>query len=135
MTLLDLAERAKLLTESCREMDLAIMQAISGHPWRWADSRTFEPQTVITWDQYGEGAAGNPFYTLEEFTASLDAAMTLVPEGLPILVRDGYDDAPGDKRPYAHIMTEIGEGYAATKTLAIVVASLRARSALEASHD
>lgn len=78
--LIELAERVSALTEACRETDLAIMQAISGHPWRWADSRTFEPQTVITWDEYRADAPGNPFYTLEEFTASLDAAMTLCPE-------------------------------------------------------
>lgn len=75
-----LAERCESAVEADRrELDLAIMQARSGKPWRWADLRTFEPQTVITWDEYGHDAAGNPFCTLETFTQSIDAAMALLP--------------------------------------------------------
>jgi hypothetical protein len=76
--LLALAERLERLTEPSRESDLEIQIALSGNPWRWADTYSFEPQTVITWDQYGEGAAGNPFCTLEAFTRSIDDAKTLL---------------------------------------------------------
>lgn len=70
-----------------------------------------------------------------DFTRSLDAALTLVPEGWEWLTR-------GNARPFANVMTGaqpvVGEGftqpddsytaYAATAALALCIAALRARS-------
>lgn len=149
-SLLDLAGRVERLTGPCRETDLAIMQAISGHPWRWADSRTFEPQTVITWDQYSEGAPGNPFYTLEAFTESLDAAMTLVPEGCDfyfeveqvmggfcnyLYVTGGGSVAPShDLRGKGGKLHPTWKEAVAALPREISAASLRVRAASEPSH-
>jgi hypothetical protein len=126
--LLALADRVQDLTSACRETDLAIMQATSGHPWRWADSRTFEPQTVITWDQYGADAPGNPFYTLEEFTASIDAAMTLARNNREAMVM-----MYAAHRSFEHIeMDETPNLFPRIK--AMLAWNLRARAALENSH-
>lgn len=129
-TLPSLAARVEQLTGPCRETDCLIFEA---------SHRLLTPERrgTIDGEPTGEYFGLNGDMLPERaprYTASLDAAMTLVPEGLPILIRDGYDDAPGDKRPYAHVMNEIGEGYASTKALAIVVAALRARAALEVSR-
>jgi hypothetical protein len=82
--LLSLVDLLRMAEGPDRELDLAIMRAISGHKWRW--HRSFPAQTVITWDEYGEYAAGNPVVSLEIFTESLADAVTLVPEGWEWLV-------------------------------------------------
>src|SRR3954470_21295889 len=73
--LLQLAARCETATGPDRELDLQIMQGISGRDWFW--HRSFPPQTVATCDKYGEGAVGNPACSIERFTASIDDALTL----------------------------------------------------------
>jgi hypothetical protein len=66
-----------------RELDLMVWRVVSGKPWRW------EPRVdnAITWDKYGVGAIGNPVVSLDPYTSSLDAALTLYgPDGAPTLV-------------------------------------------------
>jgi hypothetical protein len=72
------------------------------------------------------------------FTASIDAALTLVPEGkgrllmCPLLSREDEGDW------YAHIrfgMEPIGSATAATAALALCAAALRARASMENSRD
>lgn len=131
--LTELAERVQALTEACRETDLAIMQAISGHPWRWADSRTFEPQTVITWDQYGADAPGNPVCSLEDFTGSFDNALMLALEGWDYCLSVGAGEPAHVAMSPAGKVAEVS-ATAATPALAFTAAVFRARAASEAHH-
>lgn len=130
--LLALAERCEKATGADRELDLAIQCALSGNPWRWSDSRAFEPETVITWDQYGAGAVGNPVCDLEAYTASIDAAMTLVPEGWRV---NWAGECP-DRRWFVDLIARAANDvtprlWAANYPLAICAAALRAHSITE----
>jgi hypothetical protein len=130
-TILDLAARVEGLTGPCRETDCLIFEM--GH-------RLLTPARRGTID----GEPTGQYFGLNgdllpecapTYTASLDAAMTLVPEGLTRLVRDGSEsDCTGDNRPYANIGRETGEAHAATMELAVVAASLRARATLESTQ-
>lgn len=128
-----LALRCEQATGPDRELDLAIWRGITGDPWRWHEG--FPAQTVITWDQYGQNAPGNPIVTLEELTASLDAALTLVPEGMrPSVgqnVHHGYWHAfvqsIVDSTPH-----QLGVADSNTSgALALCAAALRARAQME----
>ena len=64
------------------------------------------------------------------FTASLDAALTLVPEGNFVWAVSGSNPDGCDPRPLATIMPETGtwaECFAATPALALCIASLKIR--------
>lgn len=126
---LELAERCEKATGPDRELDLAIQVALSGKAWRWASGLTFEQQTVITWDKYGPGAAGNPVCTLDEFTASIDAAMMLVPEGS--LWKCGYSRHVPHQAEVVDYEKHTGryDGNSDhSRALALCAAALRARS-------
>jgi len=79
-TLIALAERLETATGPDRELDLAILNAVSAADsrdfklWRWLDRE----RELITRDRYGEGAIGNPACSLEPFTSCLNAALRLV---------------------------------------------------------
>ena len=69
------------------------------------------------------------------YTASIDAALTLVPEGCDWVVRSGMADHPTDTRPYAHVMfgnvnrdrsRSLGEAHAPTPALALCIAAIKA---------
>lgn len=70
------------------------------------------------------------------YTTSIDAALTLLPEGLDWLVRTG-ERADGDQ-PYGHVFDGarfgIGEAEAATPVLALLAAILRARQAAKSGQ-
>lgn len=135
----ELIAQLQVATEGERGLDLAIQTATSGKPWYWMDSF----QSVITWDQYGKGAPGNPVATLERFTSSIDDALMLVPEGWQwqssnrapkphagrAYIHNGeliYAGMSAAKNPkYRH-----EEATAATPAIALCIAALRARSAL-----
>jgi hypothetical protein len=59
-----------------RMLDLEILRAVTGKHWLWCAGGKF-----VTWPKYGGDAPGNPICSLEEYTASIDEAVTLVPEG------------------------------------------------------
>lgn len=131
--LTELAERVSALTEACRETDLAILQMITGHAWRWVEGRMIEPKTVITWDKYGADASGNPVCSLEHFSGSFRDASTLKPEACTFALGDCNED----NGPWACVTDAEGVDYTATGAtpiLAFVAAILRARAASENSH-
>ena len=128
-----LALRCEQATRPDRELDLAIWRAVTGEPWCWHVD--FPAQTVITWDRYGVEAAGNPIVSLDELTASLDAALTLVPEGMrPSVgqnVHHGYWHAfvqsIVDSTPH-----QLGGAVSNTSgALALCAAAIRARAQME----
>lgn len=67
------------------------------------------------------------------YTASLDAAMTLVPEGL---WAEGSLSSPGQLEVHGPCTYDpLGKGWAATPALALCAAALKARArAMEAGH-
>jgi hypothetical protein len=142
----ELAERCEKAAGPDRELDAQIIEALGYH-------RTVEGSyyTGPILRYYGKGPIGEvgrlKKLTIPKFTASLDAAMTLVPEGW----RAGFEenascDEPG--KAYAWVwpfesnydpdwqMGQEGQqgnpdaqkGYAATPALALCAAALRARS-------
>lgn len=120
--LIELADRVAGLSGPCRETDCAIFCATAPSPFV-----SYYPDCVLA--SQGGFAARVEINEIATYTASLDAAMTLVPEGLSRLVRDGSKhDGNGDNRPYANIGHETGESYAATMALALCAAALRARA-------
>jgi hypothetical protein len=103
VTLLELAGRCERATGPDRELDTEIGKAVEAEPFAICD--------------YGNV----PVFA--SFTASLDAAMTLVPEGLKWGIgnpQDGYSYATMGNLPRAV--------RAATPALALCAASLRARA-------
>lgn len=74
--MIDLIKRLEEATEGSPKLDLAILNSVSGHEWRFCMAGR-----AVTWDRYGPDAAGNPVCSLEPYTTSLDAALTLVPQG------------------------------------------------------
>lgn len=80
-TLLQLRDRLRAATGPDRELDLAIQNSLGGERsrrWMWLD----DGKDVIVRHDYGPCAPGNPVCGLDAYTASIDAAVTLVPEGL-----------------------------------------------------
>jgi hypothetical protein len=105
--LLELASRCEAATGPERELDIAIGQAVG------------------TWP-----AAPNTFKFPKRYTASLDAAMTLVPEGWGYCIEQERPSrapeaclSPPDSEPWGHGSID---AEAATAPLAIVAAALRA---------
>ena len=121
MSLIELAERAEKASGPDRELDKAIWAALGN----CNHDRTGGYICLDCGkDTYGEKSA-------PVFTASLDAAMTLVPEGWCFEVtcwKDGNGTAcvsqynPGDQDH---------TGHAATPAIALVAAALRARAQQE----
>lgn len=73
------------------------------------------------------------------YTGSLDAAVTLIPEGYFWLAGHGRD-SPHEPLGGAQVIDpesdeDIGEGEASTVPLAICIAALSARQLLDAAHD
>lgn len=88
----NLSERLKAATCGSRELDLLVLNAVTGQEWRFAA----HTQLCVTRDKYEPGAVGNPICSLDRYTTSLDAALALVGEVLPDAVwtissnEDGY---------------------------------------------
>lgn len=124
--LTELAERVEKLTGPCRETDARIQCALDGHQFvSFSDKRGMDQISTIS---TGEKTLG----VVLAYTASLDAAMTLVPEnheweaGTALLTNAAWAGVIGlDGRWQAK---------AATPSLALTAAILRARAASESSH-
>lgn len=131
--LLELAERVERLTQSERAVDAEIACLI-GKPlgdidhWLHAADIQWEP-TVNGWylPILPDGSRGSAYASME-YTASLDSAMTLVPEG--------YDWVIGRTNGGLTIHAEVGGRgdeymvFATTPALALTAASLRAKAAM-----
>lgn len=118
----DLIAKLEAATEGSREFDLAIWNAVSKDPpWRFLDERN----ETITCDRYGPGAAGNPVVSLDRFTRSIAAALTLVPPGWQWEVRSIPTDEGINHSAEVNWKPE-GRQYGQTPAIALCIAALRA---------
>jgi hypothetical protein len=142
--LLELAERCEAAEGADRELDIAIALGLpsatygdkagrfynAGPYYDGADDRIgFEAEdgsTVVP--------GGAPDMLVRPYTASLDAAMTLVPEGHKWVVQQNDSDKPG-RQHFAELrrghMTSYDKAFpvwATTPALALCAAALRARA-------
>lgn len=106
----DLIKRLKALDAPCRECDFAIRRAMHNLPEDWPE------------------CTGNNHWMSFLYTASLDAAMTTVPEELRRQVHTGYVDGV---IAWAGIAGSPKQ-YAKELPMAICIIGIRAQ---EASHD
>ena len=140
--LMKLAERVEALTGPCRETDLAIFRALNPE---YADESVWRPYANgLRHVQDGSDARclPPPEATPSRFTASLDAAMSLVPAayGAFTVARwwcDG-DDKPPFYADCANLAAsqvgddcDVFQAWAATPALALTAAALRARATME----
>jgi len=110
-------------------------------------ARVFEPERIwLPVMSYGHGVYANANGSASmcpAYTTSLDAAMTLVPEGWRLAAMAEHD--PKDGKSIVHLV-RIGKGYggqvddrrwsnAATPALALCAAALRARAANNGDDD
>jgi hypothetical protein len=119
--LLDLAARCQAATGPDQALDEAIERAIG---------------TYSAFSYYTLGDNDQPNYVPTRYTASLDAAMQLVPEGASWQMGRGFSFAWAIvSLPSEDPMTEPREmtAEAATPALALCTAALRARASMESS--
>lgn len=125
----ELADKVEKLSGPDRETDCLIHNALWGTRM-WADTHGFECH-----DTNGHGGMwrANP----PRYTASLDAAMTLVPEGWWLEALSDQISAGPDSMTILGCMAELGcygrlgkQRVAETRPLAVASAALRARAAL-----
>jgi len=131
MTLTELADRVEGLTGLCRETDGDIANALSLYPKGWRRGAPAASATAIWFDDHNTGR----HWSAPAFSASLDAAMTLVPEGFvwtvsklgtgkyraSIAHRDDDDGFPVEKPTIE-------------AAAALTSASLRARASMEGNR-
>lgn len=141
-----LAERCEQAMGLDRELGAAIVVALDLRPdWvnkageLWIDPASLD-EPVIRWNTLGKRSQGNPpIGSYAAYTASLDAAMSLVPEGWRL--RQMNFSAPcADERKW-HLNLYGGReggdtfvGRARSPALALCAAALRARAAQEAGR-
>ena len=132
----ELIERLVRLTGPDRESDGDLLCAALGWEKRWNEiwnAHTFHRGE--TWQGFG---------TVPMFTASIDAAMTLVPKGLRLMLAEWDDEKHlRTKGAWQAVLSKPGydasfdamKGYrydhAPTPAIALCIAALRARSATE----
>ncbi len=138
-SLIELAERVEKATGPDRELDLAIINGITSKPgWFWHD----KVAGIISRDDYGANALGNPLCSLETFTGSIDAAMTLVPaESLHVADRHwqintlrGTTMPEGGFHAAVYVSGAWVHARGATASNALSAAALRARAATPIAH-
>lgn len=138
--LIELAERCEKAAGPDRSLDLEILTAITGKQWRY--SQAWENNTDLVFEERADDAIEimDPFNEFPEirmvpkFTASLDAALKLVPNGW------GFKADCGLGWGNSFTVGHVGEnrlydwpdsyGRAATPPLALCSAALRARASL-----
>jgi hypothetical protein len=133
-----LAERVEAAEGPSRKLDLAIAVAVNSddmfdahYEWRWGCGG----DEIEAWEPDKRKPTGylDPAQFCPPVTRSLDAAMTLVPEGHCV---SAMGEVPDDREWYVEIWKE-GEGYhqgevrGKSAALALTAAALRARSAME----
>ncbi len=124
----ELADRVERLTGPDREVDHEIALAFKAPDWRklkpWKRTNGWaKPDNALdAWAVLFYDTGGNP-YPVEHYTKSLDAAMTLVPEGLKKSLLINIDVVT-QVHLYRHGVA--GRGDAATPALALTAACLRA---------
>lgn len=138
--LLALADRVEKLTGPDREVDLLVHNTLGvEYRWSWVHGAfdgpkdlavEVEPEWVTFAIAEGAGAMDALWQpdviAVPRYTASLDAAMTLVPEGL---WAEGSLSSPGQLEVHGPCTYDpLGKGWAATPALALCTAALRARA-------
>lgn len=125
-TLLAFAERCEQAAGPDRELDAEISVAVGRHETH-VERRCCGTTKLLPWRGDGTGS-----YNIDcrPYTASLDAAVTLVPDGWGYELRQGYS---GYRKPVCRTWNGLGiwnDGPAAsTPALALCAAALRARAA------
>ncbi|WP_394659943.1 hypothetical protein [uncultured Novosphingobium sp.] len=131
--LLALADRVEKLTGPDRSIDGMIAEATGEYPC-WAPMQNVRQPELFTDGKPGTRARE---WLAPKFTASLDAAMTLVPEGWGWTVGDKSPDPSLAWCEIDHLPWHEGYGWAverklivqaATPALALICAALRARA-------
>ena len=122
--LVELANRVEQASGPDRELDAAVWLHLpeqEGHAWKHGGDKFAHARQIA-------GVAFVPRYT-----ASLDAAMTLVPKGL---WAEGSLSSPGQLEVHGPCTYDpLGKGWAATPALALCAAALKARArAMEAGR-
>lgn len=130
--LLALAAKVEALTGPDRELGAAVMMLAGGYRDIFGDRNLFDRGNDGYWTLEGEGE----YPALPDPTASLDAAMTLVPEA-----RFSEEDFRIERWNSSGVHPEHVRAsawvagaprvYAATPALALTAASLKARAAME----
>jgi hypothetical protein len=133
--LLALAARVEALTGPCRETDAEIAVALRDGvnlpywaiDWDGEWWSTIKGSVVLL---HSDGRQG-PHFTSRDYTASLDAAMTLVPKGLMAAVAR-FSNGQGHANIHngRDIDTTGIKCSSATAVLALTAAALRARAAM-----
>jgi hypothetical protein len=142
MTLLELAERCEKATGPDRELDAMLAVAVD-----FVAENSNPPSARSLHSDYGGSNSyadiGAHWPRLPRYTASLDAAMTLVPDGCLATVRQLWDGP--ERHGYAIVSTYSDDaeecdgkfhlddytGLAATPALALCAAALKARAEIE----
>ena len=110
--LLALAERVEELGGPDREVDLVAHNLVHRHPPRWGCTRSNEPSSLIP-----------------KYTASLDAALTLVPEGLKHWNAGGSPTRGfAGAGLFGACIDDVFYGEGPTPALALTAAALRAHT-------
>lgn len=125
----DLIVRLEKASDGSRELDCLIRSILTPiySGWTYGGSSS----GISVWNS-PDGTEHEECF-VSNYTTSLDAALTLVPDGFMWLCRDGIPggDAIGRSEPYANVRrtsTSHNNGYGATPALALVIACLKARA-------
>jgi len=125
-TLLELADRVEKASGPDRELDVSIGSTVFDVEWR-----PYRPNARKTWGFQRAAKDDVVFYGTESvprYTASLDAAMTLVPSNIGFQLTVYSDVKPG-----CTVGLHGDLERAATPALALTAAALRARTQQESS--
>ena len=123
-TLLNLADRCEQAAGPDRELDGAAWCAVNGYSFvKWDGAG-------VVWRKADGGIRHYPASRVPYYTASLDAAVTLVPKGCGYQIISGFDeDGLTHASVYVPAIDNGERGDSATAALALCAAALRARAA------
>jgi len=140
--LIALAERVEKLEGGDREVDAMIAWTLH---WRWdgwdEDDLKIEDRPLEYVIERIKRGHNSIWINIPRYTASLDAAMTLVPKGHVFTVSDWWMEGDGRAAHFADCGdggklrdaddTEIHQAWAKSNPLALTAAALRARASME----
>ena len=136
MSLKELIAKLEAAPEGSRELDAEIVVAINWRPaWctaskggLWIDRSSGLRDPAVRLNALGRRSIGNPpIGAYPKFSSSLDAALTLVPEGCAFQVGCEIDFTPV-ARVWGHDIHT--DEFAATPALALCIAALKSRPQL-----